>query len=158
MTCDELQDTLLYVPELGKFVAKKQFGRIRKGDIVGSKDTEGYLTINIEGTKYYIHRLVWLYHYGEWPDVIDHDDHDRSNNKLDNLKNGTHSDNSQNLSLRSTNKTGIQNISINNRDGSFAIQKTVNGKRLFATAKTLEEAKAVKHRMTNGEYDCEERT
>lgn len=51
----------------------------------------GYYQITLynngNSKKFYVHRLVWLSHMGEIPVgyEIDHDDNDKSNNKLTNL-------------------------------------------------------------------------
>ncbi len=36
----------------------------RKGDVVGSKTKNGYLHTRVDGSRYYNHRLVWLWHKG----------------------------------------------------------------------------------------------
>lgn len=43
------------------------------------------------------HRLAWFLHYGVWPkNVIDHIDHDPSNNRIDNLRDVTQWENTIN--------------------------------------------------------------
>jgi len=44
------------------------------------------------------------------------------------------------------------------KDGTFAIQKTIDGKRMWATARTIDQALAIREAMINGEYECEART
>ena len=54
-----------------------------------SPNSNGYYIIMIEGKRYFEHRLVWLYHYGEFPPsdlVIDHIDNNKMNNRIDNLQ------------------------------------------------------------------------
>lgn len=56
---------------------------------VKTPNSNGYYIIMIEGKRYFEHRLVWLYHYGEFPPnnlVIDHIDRNRMNNKIENLR------------------------------------------------------------------------
>jgi len=43
-----------------------------------------------------IHRAIWAIQTGEWPNHIDHKDGDSLNNKWENLRNGTVSDNMKN--------------------------------------------------------------
>lgn len=55
--------------------------------------------------EYLAHRVIWLMHYGQWPtDLIDHRDLDKSNNKIENLRECNTSENHQNQ--RSTTRKG----------------------------------------------------
>ena len=57
------------------------------GEVVGSKDAEkGYLYTQFFGKRYKLHRLIWLWMTGEWPDNIDHKDRRRDNNIWTNLR------------------------------------------------------------------------
>ena len=35
---------------------------------IGCDNGRGYLICRISGKSYKVHRLIWLYHYGKWPD------------------------------------------------------------------------------------------
>lgn len=55
------------------------------------------------------HRIAWALHYGEWPDpesYIDHIDGDRSNNKIENLREVTPHENAKNKKRPKNNTTG----------------------------------------------------
>jgi len=45
-----------------------------------------YLAINHKGKKLKLHRLIWLMVYGEWPEIIDHINFDKKDNRLVNLR------------------------------------------------------------------------
>ena len=63
----------------------------------GCYDNYGYRVGSLKGKRYYEHRLIWLYHYGEWPkDQIDHINGDRSDNRIENLRECAHQQNSFN--------------------------------------------------------------
>lgn len=82
-------------------------GRVQKaGDEVGTLRSHGYTSIYINGKEYGLHRLAWLYVYGEMPNVIDHQDGNRSNNAITNLRNTTTKGNGQNRKIGSNNKSG----------------------------------------------------
>jgi hypothetical protein len=53
--------------------------------------------IRLEGIGYLAHRLAWVYMTGEQPDVIDHINRERDDNRFSNLRNGTFKDNSTNV-------------------------------------------------------------
>ena len=85
------------------------------GDQAGTlrKDNGYYIVINEKnGRSIYAHRVVWFLCKNEDPGkfVIDHIDGNPSNNKIDNLRKVTASENSRNLKRRSDNKTGFSGV------------------------------------------------
>ena len=69
--------------------------------VIRSTDRDGYIKIQLmtECKKYNIrgHRLAWFLHYGTLPiNSIDHIDGNKSNNKIDNLRDVTHQQNHMN--------------------------------------------------------------
>lgn len=61
------------------------------GRLITGKNKSGYITCSIGTGKSIIsvsaHQLAWFLHYNEVPNVIDHIDRNRSNNKISNLRN-----------------------------------------------------------------------
>ena len=54
----------------------------------------GYRYGSIFGRKYYAHRLVWLLHYGHWPQFhVDHINGIRTDNRIENLRDVSRSEN-----------------------------------------------------------------
>lgn len=70
--------------------------RRRKGERAGSKHSQGYVAIMLKGKMHYAHRMIFAMHHGYFPDYIDHIDQKRSNNKIENLRAATLSQNGQN--------------------------------------------------------------
>lgn len=69
----------------------------RLGKELGAYNGQGYLDVMIDGNRYKVHRVIWFLFYGEWPNcVIDHINHNRSDNRIENLRDVDHSTNSQN--------------------------------------------------------------
>lgn len=62
------------------------------------KDKYIYCQIYIDGKreKFSAHQFIYYWHTGIVPNVIDHQDSDKSNNKITNLSNGTQSENQHN--------------------------------------------------------------
>lgn len=57
----------------------------------------GRLQASIDGVPRYVHRLIWLFHHGEWPDgQIDHINGDPHDNRIENLRVVTAAGNSRN--------------------------------------------------------------
>ncbi len=69
---------------------------VRNGVRVGIPDRDGYGRIGINKKSYKAHRLIFLYHHGYCPPVVDHRDRDRENNKIENLRASDHTKNNAN--------------------------------------------------------------
>jgi hypothetical protein len=113
MNQERLKELFDYNPVTGKLTWKINRGsRARKGGIAGSKATGGYRQINLDGKVYREHRIIWLYVYGEFPpDYIDHINHDRTDNRICNLRVVTKKQNGQNMKKRNSNTSGITGVS-----------------------------------------------
>jgi len=113
------------------------------GKLAGSK-TNDYKRVAFYGKEYYLHRIIFMMHKGYMPKFIDHIDNNKSNNKIENLREASHSQNQWNHKLRSDNKSGIKGVSWANRDKSWKAQCYVNGKQYqLGYFKDLNEAKNV---------------
>ena len=67
----------------------------------------GYLSGKIDRTTYTAHRIAWSVYYGEHPaGMIDHIDHDKANNRIENLRIATLHENNRNRSLPRNNTSG----------------------------------------------------
>lgn len=84
------------------------------------KDTEagcikgdGYCYVGIGSVEYKRAWLVWWWATGSWPkDQLDHENHSRADDRLENLREATCKENQQNRPLRKDNTTGHTNIRI----------------------------------------------
>ena len=118
------------------FISKVDNGRRRKGDIIkfhpAGRDKE-YLMTRVKYTKYYKHRLIWIYHNGDIPSSqeIDHIDRDKTNNKLSNLRLVTRSQNNMNKKVKGY---------YIDKQGKFVARVKVNGKAYRKRCDTVEEA------------------
>ena len=72
--------------------------RIRAGDPAGCVNwVTGYVQLRIDYVTHLAHRIAWLLCYGNLPsDQIDHIDTDRTNNRIDNLREASQSQNQAN--------------------------------------------------------------
>ena len=69
-----------------------------------------YLATGFMGKTLYAHRMVWMYHYGYWPRYVDHIDRDTKNNRVENLRECTQSQNNYNSTIKSNNKCGYKGV------------------------------------------------
>jgi hypothetical protein len=82
------------------------------GRIAGTAAHHGYRAVMVDGKKHYIHRIVWEINNGTIPTglCIDHIDGDCSNNRIENLRIATLSENQRNSRLPKNNKTGVHGV------------------------------------------------
>jgi hypothetical protein len=133
-----------YVKELFDYVDgalywKQSRARVAKGDKAGSKKANFYIYIQINKKFYLAHRLIFLWHHGYLPKFIDHKDVNPSNNKIENLREATQSQNLINRKKFSSNKTGFKGVRI--RKNRFVTSLGKDNKQIhIGTFKTAEEA------------------
>ncbi len=85
--------------------------RHQVGEAVGSSGARGYLQTTVGSRKYMLHRLIWLWVYGAWPVAdIDHKNRIRNDNRLDNLRAATRSENNHNTGISQANSSGYQGV------------------------------------------------
>lgn len=84
---------------------------VKVGDVAGSMDRNGYLTIRIDGRLYYNHRLVFMMFNGYFPEgIVDHKDKDRKNNKIENLREVSSTCNLRNSKQPCKNTSGVKGV------------------------------------------------
>lgn len=72
-----------------------------------AKQKKGYLTGKILDQSTSAHRLAWCYHYGRWPNSqIDHINGDPADNRIENLREVTGSENKKNIKRPANNRSG----------------------------------------------------
>lgn len=114
---DRLREGVAYNPETGKMVwrvrpvehfAGERADREHKrwnGVYAGSPalsyvNTGGYLCGHFDRISITAHRAAWAIHYGYWPDEIDHINGDRTDNRIENLRDVSRSENNKNKARR----------------------------------------------------------
>lgn len=112
LTRENLRNVLRYDEGTGAFTWLKS-GKGRRLDLAaGSVDRQGYVVIHIDYQRYRAHRLAWFYMTGEWPEQeIDHRDLNKENNRWENLRPATHSQNAANRPAHADNFSGIKGVS-----------------------------------------------
>jgi hypothetical protein len=101
--------------------------RWKAGTSLGHTTNDGYVLASVDYKNYKLHRLIWLWHFGSFPEAhIDHIDGNPSNNKIENLRQATDAQNMQNQrKARVTNKLGCQGVYKVNK--KFRAVLTTNG-------------------------------
>ena len=111
----------------GNFYWKKSRQKIKAGAKVGTLNKDGYIHIRIDQKRYLGHRLIFLYHYGYIPKYIDHINNNKSDNKIENLREATREQNAQNKRKPINNKSGTKNVYWRKTINKWAVQIKVKG-------------------------------
>jgi len=98
------------------------------GSLAGGINSDGYTTIRIDNRAYLAHRLIWKMHHGTEPNVIDHINRNRNDNRIENLRNCTTSDNASNRSMHKNNTSGITGVSWKRDKKKWGAQITMHGR------------------------------
>jgi hypothetical protein len=72
---------------------------------------KGYVRVRINGQYYAGHRVAWALYHGSWPDVIDHINGDKNDNRIANLRSVSMVENQRNLRPKSGSlspRTGVR--------------------------------------------------
>lgn len=156
---NKFKDTFEYVD--GHLYWKITKGtRAIKGSKAGKLRKDGYYDVGLDGKYYLIHRIVYALHYNKLPEIIDHIDRNRSNNKIENLRESDVNYNVWNSSISSANTTGVKGIRKVKRGNyeAFEARVAIKSKTIqVGTFKTLEEAKSaiqIKREELHQEYAC----
>jgi len=104
MDYEALNEELIYNKETGQFFWKKEAGTITG---------HGYRYIRVNGKMMLAHRMAWLMAYGEDPGekLIDHINGNRLDNRIENLRLATFSQNGANAKRHSRNTSGLKGAS-----------------------------------------------
>lgn len=122
--------------------------RVPNGSLAGNPNKDGYFETQINKKKYGNHRIIFLMFNGYLPEQVDHIDNNIKNNRIENLRAASYSQNQANAKLRKDNTTGFKNVKLSKKCNKFevTVQKE-NKKYFFGYYDTLEEAVSVaKHK------------
>lgn len=117
-----LREVLQYDPASGVFTWAAT------GEAAPGGDSDGYRKISIEGRRYFAHRLAWFFTHGEWLDEIDHEDRNRSNNRLGNLRPATRVQQAGNTGLSSHNSSGFKGVCWDKNRGKWVAYIKIAGR------------------------------
>lgn len=128
--------------------------------VAGACNHNGYKVFGIKrpdtgkDQTYLVHRIMYWFHTGEEPDVLDHINRDKVDNRIVNLRAATTQQNIANAVRKCNKRTGYPGIT--KWDGVFKAQISHNGKKiylgLYNTAEEAHEAYKQKHVEFHGEY------
>lgn len=120
---------LLYWKDDQPYWKKFMSSKANKDQLAGSV-CKGYrrISLNIDGKhiSLYVHRLRWFEEYGTLPEMLDHINQDKLDNRIENLREATHSQNSRNKKGRGRSK--YRGVSWHSENDKWRARIKVNGK------------------------------
>lgn len=145
------QDGRIFVKKTGQWKGKV-------GDEAGtSTRKDGRRIIQVCGKRFFTHQIVWLMFHDSLPDTtIDHKDRDCTNNKIENLRSATRSEQQVNKRLSSQNTSGYRGVSFRKQVKAKPWRATVGDIHLgyYATAEEAARAYDEKALEVYGEFAC----
>lgn len=121
--CFEYRDGLLYWKGVAhpnkQYLLDKPAGSIHK---------TGYRHITWQGKPQKAHRLIFMLHHGYMPKEVDHINGNRSDNRIENLRAVTRSENQCNRGVLSSNTSGYAGVSWHKKSKSWVVRVMKNGK------------------------------
>lgn len=129
ITQKRLKELLHYDPETGIFKWKiRPANCIQIGDIAGTLNMYGYISILFKRKHYQAHRLAFLYMTGKIPEEVDHINHTRNDNRWRNLDESSRKANAKNKGIGKNNTSGVVGVYFNKNAGKWKATIKVNGK------------------------------
>ena len=128
----------------------------KTGAVAGHLKSTGYLFVYLAGKYYPCHRLIWMMHYGEFPELIDHIDGNRQNNRIENLRSTDRFGNAKNRKLHKNNTSGAKGVLWNKQTCKWTANVISNKKRRFLgyfdSFQDADEFACLAREMLHGEY------
>jgi hypothetical protein len=127
-SASQVREIFQYDPLTGLFTWK---AKTAKNVIVGKRagwlTDQGYVVIHVLGKRFKAHSIAWLYMTGTAPaHIIDHIDGNPANNRFDNLREATLSQNQYNRTRRRT--KNLKGVRPYNNTGKWKSYIRVGGK------------------------------
>lgn len=151
MTHDELEALFEY-RDNDLYWRVRTNSRCNMNEPAGNLDPNGYRRARVNGKLYSAHHLVWWYHGNTIPNgyQIDHEDENKLNNSIGNLRLATSLQNSFNVGLTKCNNSGYKNVHWDAANSKWRVQVRHSGTKCSGGRHTkLEDAVAEATELRN---------
>ena len=132
LTPDYLKQLFRYDDETGNLIWQiTKSATAFVGSMAGSINAKGHINLQIDKKMYAAHQVVFMLHHGFIPCEIDHINGVKTDNRIENLRVCTSSQNKGNIGLLKSNCSGYRGVSLNKRSGMYHAQIKINGKQTY---------------------------
>ena len=96
-----------------------------------------YLRVYVKGKARSLHRVIFCWHHGYFPDVIDHINNDKLDNRIENLRKASQAENCLNSKHRTFSSSPYKNVrkqSYSTKSGlveKWIVEISINGERKY---------------------------
>jgi hypothetical protein len=124
-----------------------RWNRLPAGSLFGGVNRYGYREGRVDGVLYPIHRLIWMYHYGYFPENdIDHINRNRLDNRIENLREVSRQCNLRNIGLAINNTSKVKGIGFCKSRGQWRSYVKLNQRNIYL-GRFSDFIEAVAHRL-----------
>jgi len=127
-----------------------------KGRVAGHVDAKGYLKVSHKSKEYFVYRIIYAMHYGHCPDFIDHINGNKTDNRIENLRQADISTNHYNCKIPSHNTSGAKGVHKLKRQKGYQATISVTGKKkylgTFPTFELADEFVSLARNMLHGDF------
>ena len=83
----------LFIYDNGQLIRRVSVKGSNAGTAIGTIKPKGYCVTVVDAKTYRVHHLIWMYHNGHFVKELDHINRIRNDNRIENLRSCTHSQN-----------------------------------------------------------------
>jgi hypothetical protein len=134
-----------YYADNGKLRAKINIRGYPQGSEVGSEHNQGYKSVRVNTRAYLVHRVAYFLETGQWPSgVIDHINGVLSDNRVENLRDVSQSENTRSFCRHRKNKTSrYRGVCLHKTSGFWYARIFSKGKPSYVGCYTCEREAAL---------------
>lgn len=132
MTIEQVQEKF-YADASGKLFYKVDsgiWGRIKAGTVAGGIRPDGYLEVRLKQRLFLVHHVIWALNHGAWPQgLMDHINGNRTDNRIQNLRDVCDRVNAENKHAhQSNNKLRLLGVTYRRNRNTYTAKINVCGK------------------------------